>query len=215
MAEMMSWRQLQKVALDDVHPAWFAEWNAALVSEARQHSSGRRLMARALALHAAPVLFGSLPAVIPHALSASDWMLLPGNQLGELALDLGANAFAQAIRLCIERQPVMRLRRVLGNDLYARVLASERSDCSPLHEMQTELENALADDEMLKAVIYQRGLAEWMAFAAPVHPVAIERLRLCAAPGEALATGRPWLTKQSIARRLAEVSERQGESVND
>lgn len=211
----MSWPKLQRAALDDVHPAWFAGWDAALVNEARQHALGRRLMALTLAQEAAPVLFGSLPAVIPHALSGSDWMLLPGDRLAELTLDLGVAAFAEAIRRCIERQPVVRLRRVLGNDRYTRVLASERGDAQHLPEMQTELESALVGDETLKAAIYQRGLAEWMAFAAPVHPAAIERLRLSAAPGLTLATETPWLTAQSIARRIALVSELHRESAND
>lgn len=214
MAEM-SWAQLQKIALDDAHPAWFGEWDHTLINEARQHASGRRLLARALAANAAPVLFGSLPAVIPHAVSGSAWMMLPGERLSALALDLGALSFAETIRLCIDRESVMRLRRVLGAQRYAQVLARARLDSPHSSEMQSQLERVLGDDASLATAIHQRGLAEWMAFAASVHPAAVERLRLCAAPGEATATGQPWLTMQSITRHLAFATEMQREAAND
>jgi hypothetical protein len=211
----MSWAVLQRVALDDAHPAWFGEMDAELVDQARRSTWGRRLLARSLARHAAPVLFGSLPAVVPQALSSNRWMLLPGDQLGALALDLGAFAYAAAVRTRVERMDVLRLRRVLGRQRYAQTLASVEAGTVSTLKMESALDTALASDGQLADVLYQRGLSEWIGFVAPMHPAAIERLRLCAAPGEVAAASDPWLAASRIATHLALAPDIHREAAND
>lgn len=211
----LSWPVLQTVALDGAHPAWFGEMDSALLAEARGSASGRRLLARELAQRAAPVLFGSFPAVLPHALSGNHWMMLSGERLAALALDLGGLALSPAIRTRIERAQVLRLRRVLGAQRYAQVLGAAREDTMHLDQMQDDLDRALASDEDLASLIHRTGLAEWLAFVAPLHPVAVERLRLFAAPGDAMAATTPRLEAADIARHLALAAEIGMEAAND
>jgi hypothetical protein len=179
----VAWAGVQRVALDGAHPAWFRPLDDALLARARASRTGRRLLARGLlAEGAAPQLFGNLSASLPVALADQRWLFWSTPVLEELALDLGALAFGPAIRRRVERVDVLRLRRVLGARRYADALkpAAGRGEASDA--MRDVLGAALADDDLLAAMLRRRGWMEWIAFAGARHPVLVERLRLCAAP---------------------------------
>lgn len=178
----MAWAALQRAALDGAHPAWFRPLDDALLARARASRPGRRLLARGLADGAAPQLFGNLAASLPAALAGQRWLLWPTPALEELALDLGALAFAPAIRRRVERADVLRLRRVLGARRYADALKPVAGRDEAGDAMRDVLGAALADDDVLEAMLRRRGWIEWIAFAGARHPVLVERLRLCAAP---------------------------------
>src|SRR5690606_37484125 len=116
---------------------------------------------------------------LPHALTGSEWLLLPGDRLASLAMDLGGLAFSVAIRTRIQRDEVLRLRRVLGTQRYAQVLAGAAhaadAEASHLDEMQGQLCRSLASDEDLASLLFGSGLAEWLAFVSSLHPAAVER----------------------------------------
>lgn len=204
----MAWAAVQRVALDGAHPAWFGLPDDALLSRARASGAGRRLLARSLAEGAAPELFGTLPASLPVALSGQGWLSWPTAVLEELAFDLGALAFAPAIRERIERSDVLRLRRVLGMRRYADALKPAAGRNQDTQAIRTALDVALADDEVLASALRRRGWNEWTQFAQARHPVLVERLRLCAAPrvdadaGDS-ADGMRWLSDAAIATHLA------------
>lgn len=202
MAEM-SWAALQCAALDGAHPAWFRPMGEQLVAHARQSREGRRLLARSLVGRPAPVLFGSYPASVPQALANQHWMLLPATVLDELALDLGAAAFAPAIRLRVARADVLRLRRALGQRRYADILGSQHQGDGATGEISAALDLAMAGDEQLVSALRWRGWAEWLDFVQPQHPVLAERLRLAVAPERPTATRVRWLSPAMIATHLA------------
>jgi hypothetical protein len=203
-----AWATLQRVALDGAHPAWFGLPDEALLARARGSAAGRRLLARSLAAEVAPQLFGTLPISPPASLSGQGWLSWPTAALEELAFDLGTLAFAPAIRERIERNDVLRLRRVLGMRRYADALrpAAGRNEDTPA--IRAALDLALADDDVLAAALRRRGWNEWTRFAQARHPVLVERLRLCAAPrdetdADESANGVRWLSDAAIATHLA------------
>jgi hypothetical protein len=194
----VAWAGVQRVALDGAHPAWFRPLDAVLLERARASRAGRRLLARGLAGGAAPQLFGSLAASLPVALAGQRWLLWPTPVLEELALDLGALAFAPAIRRRVERADVLRLRRVLGARRYADALKPVAGRDEAGDAMRDVLGAALAADDLLEAMLRRRGWIEWIAFASARHPVLVERLRLCAAP----RTGAERIESGGVARLL-------------
>jgi hypothetical protein len=204
----MAWAAVQRVALDGAHPAWFQLPDDALLSRARASGAGRRLLARSLASGAAPQLFGTLPAALPVALAGQGWLLLPTPVLQELAFDLGALAYAPAIRERIARSDVLCLRRVLGMRRYTDALKPATGRDEDVNAIRAALDAAIADDDALAATVRDRGWIEWTGFAEARHPVLVERLRLCAAPrarsrsGASGQEGR-WLSDAAIATHLA------------
>lgn len=208
----MSWALLQRAALDGAHAAWFDGLQPSLVEEARRSAAGRRLLARSLAVSAAPVLFGSVPAVLPQVLRNGRWMLLPGATLETLALDIGAFAFAPAIRTRVDRNDVLRLRRVLGARRYTEALARHTAATDRADAADGALDAVIGCDDRLLDAVRRRGLAEWIAFVAASHPVAVERLRLSAPPGVAVAAVDPWLTDVGVANLVSIVDT---EAAND
>ena len=96
--------------LAEIHPGWYGDVDPALLQRAQASGIGRRLLARWLAADVAPRLFAPSPQGL--ATVAVRW---PRARLAALARDLGTLAFAPAIRAEVRREPVRRLRHVLGN----------------------------------------------------------------------------------------------------
>jgi hypothetical protein len=118
-------------------------------------------------------------------------MRWPRARLAALARDLGALAFAPAIRAEVRREPVRRLRHVLGNSY---LLALDRSvwdgrvDAAVGKRLVAELDATLGiaghEDELLALLDRQgrsevreaatrngdRGLGEWLALLYPREP---------------------------------------------
>lgn len=197
----MSWDTVQRSALDGAHPAWFHDTPPELLDAARGDPAGRRLLALGL-VDAAPQIFAAFPAVVPAALATSDWMHTAPTSLDERALDLGALAFAPLLRLRIARSDVVRLRNVLGAERYARVLAETDADGAPA-AANTLLDAAFTSDEALLRLFLDRGRVEWAAHARDVHPVALEWLCLCHAPGQIAAAAPGWLAGTTTSRVLS------------
>lgn len=203
MAEL--WPTLQAAALDHAHPSWFGGIEPALVERAQQSSWGRRLLARELSNHAAPVLFGSIPAAVPHALSNEDWLRLPGCELDALLLDLAASAFSVAIRACINRSDVLRLRRVLGEARYALTLPHTAATSVDADDIEATLARAMGSDEGLYEALRARGGLELMKAALAAHPAAVERLRIHGSFGAAAVGGVAWLSADQVRSATARV----------
>src|SRR5690606_11710234 len=92
-----TWATLQRLAIDDAHPAWFAPLDELLLARARASSPVRRLLARTLAEGPAPLLFGTIAPALPSVVVRQGWWQLPAEALRRIALLLGAIAFAPAI----------------------------------------------------------------------------------------------------------------------
>lgn len=201
MAEAMSWGLVQRSALDGAHPAWLHDMPRDLVDAARDDPAGRRLLARRL-VETAPAIFAGFPAVLPAALAASVWMRHSPVTLDGHALDLGALAFAPLLRRRIARTEVVRMRRVLGVERYARMLADTHASDAPA-VAEVAFDDALASDEVLHRLLLDHGRMEWAAHAREVHPAALEWLRLCHAPGAIDVSATGWLGTAATSRTLA------------
>jgi hypothetical protein len=210
MAEAMCWGLVQRSALDGAHPAWFHDMPLALVDAARGDPAGRRLLALGL-VDAAPQIFAGFPAAVPAALAASEWMHTAPTLLDERALDLGALAYAPLLRLRITRGEVVRLRSVLGAERYARVLAETDVDGTPTAAAAL-FDAAFESDQALRRVLLEQGRREWAAHARDVHPVALEWLRLCHAPGAIEAPDQGWLAATTTSRVLASTLQENGDA---
>ena len=197
------WPTLQAAALEHAHPSWFGGIEPALLERAQQSPWGRRLLARELSSHAAPVLFGSIPAAVPHSLSSEDWLQLPRSELDALLLDLAASAFSAPIRGCINRSDVLRLRRVLGEARYAHTLSHTASSGADADAINGVLARAMASDEGLHETLRARGGLELMKAALAAHPAAVERLRMHGAYGSAAVGGAAWLSADQVRSATA------------
>ncbi len=196
MAEV--WPSLQATALAQAHPSWFEGFEPDLLEQARQSQYGRRLLARDLARHGAPTLFSSIPAAVPHALSSEDWLQLARDPLDTLLLDLAAIAFASAIRACINRADVLRLRRVLGEPRYSLALRHTQSAGEYAEAIHADLSRSMISDDALLETLRARGRLELMTTAVAAHPAAVERLRLHDSSAARQATGQAWLSTAQV-----------------
>lgn len=200
-----TWATLQRLAIDDAHPAWFAPLDEPLLARARASSPVRRLLARTLAEGPAPLLFGTIAPALPSVVVRQGWWRLPAEALRRIALLLGAIAFAPAIRTRIDRLDVLRLRRVLGMRRYGEALNATRLSQVDAAAIQRQLDAAMRDDETLREALTRRGWSEWTGFASEQHPLLVERLHVCAGPdsGNRDDEGTRWLSSAAIATCLA------------
>jgi len=176
---------LQSV-LVEVHSGWYGEVDPVLLSRAQTRRIGQRLLTRWLAADAAAHLFAPTPRGI--AKVALDW---PRARLEALTRNLGALAFAPAIRAEVRREPVRRLRHVLGSSY---LLALDKSvwdgrvDAGVGKRLKAELDAALdsgpGHNETLLAMFDYQGrnevhaasrtsdpsLGEWLALLHPREP---------------------------------------------
>lgn len=97
--------------LKEVDPSWYEDVDAGLLVRAQDSALGRRLLARWLAAEPAVEIFAPAPGrSLPDI--AIRW---PRPLLSALIRDLGALAFAPAVRAEVRREPVRRLKQALGN----------------------------------------------------------------------------------------------------
>lgn len=166
--------------LADVHPAWYGEVDPALLARVHGSRLCQRLLARWLAAGAAPHLFAPTPQGI--ALVASRW---PRARLAALIRDLGALAFAPAIRAEIRREPVRRLRHMLGSSYLlaldqsiwdGRVAAGVGKRLTG--ELHAALEGDPGRNEILLAILDRQGRNEVRAAAERDDPALGEWLTL-------------------------------------
>lgn len=154
--------------LAEVDPGW---WNGgadpALLRQARDSTIGRRLLAGWLAEDVGAALLAPGPGRDPGAL-AENW---PRARLQPLLRDAGILAHAPAIRAEVRREPVRRLKQVLGNSY---LLALDRSvwdgklDAEVVAAMSARLADALAaasPESALHILFERQGRAELRAWA--------------------------------------------------
>src|SRR5690606_21904144 len=141
---------------------------------------GRRMLARWLLRD----IGGELLAPRPDGATAAPVVRWPRARLAGLLRDLGALAFAPAIRAEVRREPVRQLRRALGNS-YLLALDKQVWDGKVAPPVAARLREALADalsggqdDAVLHALLDHRGRGELLAWAGPADPALTEWLRL-------------------------------------
>src|SRR5690606_316514 len=174
----------------EIHPDWYRQASAegrepaafddALLRQASDSALGRRMLARWLL----PDIGGELLAPRPDGATAAAVVRWPRARLAGLLRDLGALAFAPAIRGEVRREPVRQLRRALGNG-YLLALDKQVWDGKVAPPDAARLRAALADalhggqdDAALHALLDHHGRGELLAWAAQTDPALAEWLRL-------------------------------------
>ncbi len=147
--------------LAEVDPSWYGGLEPALLSRAQDSRLGRRLLARWLAADAASTLLAPVPGAGPYDIVVR-W---PRIGVAALTRDLGALAYAPAIRAEVRREPVRRLKQALGNSYLLALdntVWNGRVDPAVAKRLGAQLERALADatDDALYASLDRQGRAE-------------------------------------------------------
>lgn len=164
-----------RALLAEVEPGWYASSeddapDAGLVAQARDSALGRRLLAGWLA--AGPAAAMLAPA--PHGRSAPLVERWPRDRLAALTRDIGVLAYAPAIRAEVRREPVRRLKAMLGNSYLLaldRTVWDGRLEPALVARLAIEFGEALAaagqdDDEGALHVLFDRqGRHELQAWA--------------------------------------------------
>src|SRR5690606_4408581 len=161
----------------EIHPDWYrrtgadgreaASFDDALLLQARDSALGRGMLARWLLRD----IGGELLAPRPDGATAAPVVRWPRARLAGLLRDLGALAFAPAIRAEVRREPVRQLRRALGNS-YLLALDKQVWDGKVEPSVATRLRAALAgalpgdqDDSALHALLDHHGRGELLAWS--------------------------------------------------
>jgi hypothetical protein len=172
--------------LSEVDPAWYADADdaapdARLLARAQTSALGQRLLARWLAADAAHALLAPSPGKEYSAITT----LWSRTQLAALIRDVGVLAYAPAIRAEIRREPVLRLKRALGNSYLLaldQTVWDGRIDATLLARLSTEFGEALATDpkhdERLYAMFDAQGRGELGAWALKRNPMLADWIAL-------------------------------------
>ena len=163
--------------LVEIHPDWYrtpdthssdaGAIDAELLAHAHDSGLGLRLLARWLLAD----LGSELLAPRPDGAMAAPVTRWPRARLASLLRDLGALAFAPAIRAEVRREPVRQLKHALGNS-YLLALDKQvwdgRVDAATTARLQAELNPVLAPgqgDDAIHALLDRRGRSELHAWA--------------------------------------------------
>lgn len=173
--------------LAEVDPSWYGEIDPALLAQARDSRLGRRMLARWLAVGPAATLLAPAPGE-GAAAAATGW---PPARLAALVRDLGALAYAPAIRAEVRREPVRRLKQALGNGYLLALdntVWNGRVDPVVGKRLAVALASALADagDDALFAALDWQGRAELDEWAGKAEPALGEWARLLGCRDDAL-----------------------------
>lgn len=187
--------------LAEVDPGWYAAeaggdgFDVALLARAGNSALGRRMLARALAIDAAPALLAPVPGRNASGRSVGDngpdrglnatvaqWSR---TQLAALVRDAGVLAYAPAIRAEVRRDPVRRLKRALGNSYLLaldQTVWDGRVDATLVARLSTEFGEALAadprHDDRLYTMFDAQGRGELHAWASKRDPALADWTRL-------------------------------------
>lgn len=165
--------------LAEVDPSWYGGLDPALLAPARDSRLGRRLLARWLAAGPAATLLAPSPGEGAIA-TATRWQRAG---LAALIRDLGALAYAPAIRAEVRREPVRRLKQALGNSYLLALdntVWNGRVDPVVGKRLAAGLSAALAaqGDAELFALLDRQGRAELDEWARDAEPALGEWARL-------------------------------------
>ncbi len=173
-----------------IHPDWYHQveaggcgpgaLDAALLQRAQDSVLGRRMLARWLMRD----IGGALLAPRPDGAIAAPVVRWPRTRLAALLRDLGALAFAPAIRAEVRREPVRQLRRALGNG-YLLALDKQVWDGKVEAPVAARLRDALgaalgdaSNDAPLHVLLDRHGRGELHAWAAQGDPALAEWMQL-------------------------------------
>lgn len=194
--------------LDTLHPARFADLPATLVGQALGCRSGRRFLYRRASL-AAPDVFVPERACWSHWLAGSPWLAWPRGELAGFAHVLGVVAMAPALRVILQRDKVLFLRRVAGESPWRVMQRQDPWDGAPpeaVRHLGSALLRRCGDEEdVLRSALLRRGAIEFIGHAERTDALLASRLRLSfvGALPEACA-GECWLPTQAVDGLLQE-----------
>jgi hypothetical protein len=172
----------------EIHPDWYGQADGdgrestplspELLQRARDSALGRRMLARWLMRDAG--VGGELLAPRPDGALAAAVVRWPRARLATLLRDVGALAYAPAIRAEVRREPVRLLRRALGNS-YLLALDKQVWDGQVPPPVAARLRAALAgtltgvpDATALHALLDHQGRCELHVWAAQADPALAE-----------------------------------------
>jgi hypothetical protein len=170
---------LQSQTIERVHPSWLPDISPELSWGARGSPAGRRWLANRLSqvsssLFSLPV--DSDPAA-ELALHPTRWfMILLKNPL-ECALDLGSLALAASVRRVITRVGVSRLRAVLGEPRYERVLSAPTPPAAGASCVHSIADPALVSGDITQQLT-RCGAHELAGYATYLHPALADSVKL-------------------------------------
>lgn len=159
--------------LAEVEPGWYAEGedvpDGGLIAAARDSALGRRLLAGWLAAGAGSALLAPSPDRDTSTALPERW---PRARLAALVNDIGVLAYAPAIRAEVRREPVRRLKAMLGNSYLLaldRTVWDGRLEPALVARLAIEFGEALAvagqDEDALHALFNRQGRHELQAWA--------------------------------------------------
>lgn len=156
-----------RTILAEAHPSWFGV-EPALIEPARQSVVGRRLLARWLLAESAGALLAPMPGDAFGA-CALRWSR---ERVARMSRDLGALAFAPAIRAEVRREPVRRLKLALDTSYLLaldRTVWDGKADPVVASRLSRRLDQTLAADpernDALFALLDHQGRGELRAWA--------------------------------------------------
>jgi len=206
MAVDARWTALLRSTLDGAHAERFGDAPPLLVERARASRLGRRMLVRRLERES-PLLFALDAANDCEWIPRHPWALFSGERLRGAAFDLGALAFAPALRAKVGRDEVLTLREAIGAARLSFVLSSDpwqRAVPEAVrHCAVTGLARVLDDAAALADLVRHRGRIELYAYSASLNPMLGERVKLAFAPLPAGERSDVWLPPDAVARYLA------------
>lgn len=198
--------------LDVVHPAHFAGMPHVLVQRGLQSRHGRRLLYRR-ACRLDPEVFQPRSDGWDDWVPAAPWLAWPRGRLEHFARLLGVTAVGPALRIILQRDKVLFLRRVAGEEAWRLMQAHDPWD-GPAPETVRHLGSALlrragTDAAALADAFVRRGTIEFVGHADRTAPLLARRLRLAfAGDVDASCARECWLPAPAVDRLVAECHER-------
>jgi len=201
-----TWTALLRSTLDSAHVARFGGAPQELVERARASALGRRMLAQRLQSESQP-LFTLESADDCAWVTQHPWALFSGERLRGTAFDLGALAFAPALRSKVNRRDVLALREALGIARLSFALAADpwQGAAAPeavSHCAMAGLARVLGKPEAIAELVRQRGRIELYAYSANLHPLLGERIKLAFPPLSAGERSDAWLPAATVAQYL-------------
>lgn len=198
-----------RALLGEVDAGWFDDAGSpldpALAARARDSALGRRLLAAWLAAGPAAALLAPDPSRTPDAIR-SRWRR---TRIDALCRDLGVLAHAPQIRAEVRREPVRRLKAVLGNSYLLALDGTVWDGRLPPDALQPlaagfrgALEATLSGDDPapLHALFDRQGRAELQAWADRRDPALADWCRLLHPPADGAAPATAHLPEKPVLR---------------
>lgn len=174
---MKSWLLLGRMALDDVHPGWIADIEPELVEKARHSAFGRRFLANKLSKKF--MLFSQLPYDYKNGADVTNetWLFTSLSKQSTCLLELGAKSCLDVLRAEVSRENVLRLRRVLTDDSYERLLQQSNPIAPKRAQYDENFDLVETDDDLFQRLLCNAAI-EIYVYALKIHPLAAERVLL-------------------------------------